>query len=164
LCPAPVQQAAEDEYTIPGHWAFNGLSRLTWDRERGILPAFADLNAAGNVGFKKALLSCLASTSCVICQAYQMSTLRDLPSIPNVDSTALQCNATDTLWAVFLTIWGMSAGNDCGRYPDFARPNLQILLHQASRKGCPRLGLQEQGKRGFFHTAVAHDADSLQQA
>ena len=83
LCPAPLQQAAEDKYTIPAHWAANGLTRLTWDSEGGILPAFADLDAAGNVGFKKALLSCLASTSCVICQAYQMSTLRDLPSIPN---------------------------------------------------------------------------------
>jgi hypothetical protein len=80
LCPAPLQQAAEDKYTIPAHWAANGLTRLTWDSEGGILPAFADLDAAGNVGFKKALLSCLASTSCVICQA----------SVPNVGQ---RCNA-----------------------------------------------------------------------
>jgi hypothetical protein len=80
---APVQQAAEHEYTIPGHWAANGLTRQTWSNEDGILPAFADLDAAGNVGFKKVLLSCLASTSCVVCQA----------SVPNVglDSAAMQC-------------------------------------------------------------------------
>jgi len=39
----------------------------------------------------------------------------------------------DTLWAVvFLTIRGVSAENDCARYPDFARPHLPIVCPQAS--------------------------------
>jgi hypothetical protein len=94
LSPAPVQQAAEDKYTIPGHWAANGLTRLTWANKGGILPAFADLDAAGNVGFKKALLSCLASTSCVICQVQVHQVGHELPSVPNVglDSAAMQCD------------------------------------------------------------------------
>jgi len=46
----------------------------------GILAAFSDLDAAGNVGFKKALL-CLASTSCSLCQVCLMS---------NVEGAAVQ--------------------------------------------------------------------------
>ena len=62
-------QAAVDKYTMREDWSLSadGLQRQTWDSERGMLAAFADLDAARTVGFKKAL-QCLASTSCSLCQ------------------------------------------------------------------------------------------------
>jgi hypothetical protein len=44
-----------------------GMVQSSWNKERGVLPAFADLRLAEAVGFKKAF-KCLVSTDCEVCK------------------------------------------------------------------------------------------------
>jgi hypothetical protein len=63
-------QASVHKYTRPANSTLlstAGLTRITWGGEDGILPAFADLKLAEEVGFRKAF-KCLASHSCEVCQ------------------------------------------------------------------------------------------------
>ena len=63
-------QASAHKYTRPADstlLTFSGLTQITWSGEKGILPAFADLKLAEEVGFRKAL-KCLASHFCEACQ------------------------------------------------------------------------------------------------
>lgn len=63
-------QASSPQWTRPGNsniLTSCGLTQVSWGGERGILPAFADMNLAEQVGFRKAF-KCLASHSCEVCQ------------------------------------------------------------------------------------------------
>ena len=74
--------ASLQQWTRPGNSTLltsAGLTQISWGGEKGILPAFADIELAEQVGFRKAF-KCLASYTCEVCQV-------SVPGNPKPDST-----------------------------------------------------------------------------